>query len=42
MKRKQDGQEIIQYISPDGGSVTIYGLLIVDLIDEIPGYDTCI
>ena len=25
---------------PDGGSVTIYGLLIVDLIDEIPGYDT--
>ena len=25
---------------PDGGSVTIYGLLVVDLIDEIPGYDS--
>ncbi|NPV50667.1 MAG: hypothetical protein HPY60_05660 [Candidatus Methanofastidiosum sp.] len=25
---------------PDGGSVTIYGLLIVDLLDDVPGYDT--
>ena len=25
---------------PDGGSVTIYGLLVVDLVDEIPGYDS--
>ncbi|NMC60428.1 MAG: hypothetical protein GYA51_13745 [Candidatus Methanofastidiosa archaeon] len=25
---------------PDGGSVVIYGLLVVDLLDEIPGYDS--
>ncbi|KYC46026.1 MAG: hypothetical protein APG12_00301 [Candidatus Methanofastidiosum methylothiophilum] len=25
---------------PDGGSVKIYGLLLVDSIDEVPGYDT--